>query len=64
MPELISSDVTVNYVKTSGLEDTYTGSFYGRGPDDCILAARNFVIRYFRPATITSAVITPAVTTE
>lgn len=59
MAELLQNDVTITYIKTSGLQDVYTGTFYGETPDDCIDSARGFVIRYKRPASIISAVITP-----
>jgi hypothetical protein len=58
----VQSDVTIRYVKTSGLEGSFTGSFYGENFPDCIDQATMFVVKYLRPAKIISANLTPRTT--
>lgn len=59
MATLIQSDVTIQYIKPSGLIAVYQGSFYGETNNDCIKAAVDFVTRYLRPSSVTSAALTP-----
>lgn len=55
----IQTEITVRYLKASGMEGIYSGTFYGEDPSDCIRVATEFVIKYLRPANIIAANLTP-----